>query len=444
MTPNDSLLIALSFIKEKWFDRAANEQDLIKRQRKKLDNYIRTILPLSPRFSDGLVKSYADIPYMDKTDWVDHFDSLNTANITLEEAQKAALQSEISRDFSPTIRGYSVGLSSGTSGCRAVFVISREERLRWAGIILAKILPNDLLRQLLNPLRPALQVAFFLRANNNLYESVNSSRLHIVYYDISSGFDHTVDALNAQNPDVLIAPASILATIARLQENGTIRLNPKNIFSVAETLETDDSELIKNAFHKKPMQIYQATEGFLGCSCPHGNIHLNETYLYIEKDWIDAARTRFHPVVTDFSRRTQIVVRYRMNDILVLPKDRSPCSCGNPETVIERIEGRADEILTLKSADGSEQPIYPETLRRSMMLVEDIDDYRIEQQDIGTLTVRLHSKNQEKVQIHVQNNLNILWNNIGVLPPAVTFLPWVKSVHGAKRRRIINKMKESA
>ncbi len=56
------------------------------------------------------------------------------------EASAAAEKAETSRDFTPTVRGVTVGLSTGTSGARGVFMVSPAERQRWAGTMLAKLL----------------------------------------------------------------------------------------------------------------------------------------------------------------------------------------------------------------------------------------------------------------------------------------------------------------
>jgi len=51
-----------------------------------------------------------------------------TAGIRLEGAWKLALTAERMRDFSTTLHGLTVGLSSGTSGSRSVFLASAAER----------------------------------------------------------------------------------------------------------------------------------------------------------------------------------------------------------------------------------------------------------------------------------------------------------------------------
>ncbi|AFD24661.1 Coenzyme F390 synthetase FtsA [Deinococcus gobiensis I-0] len=75
-----------------------------------------------------------------------HFDTLNTAGLHLEEVRRAALRAEESRDFSPEVvtpaGRFTVGLSTGTSGTRGVFVVGRAERLAWAGVMLRRLLPR--------------------------------------------------------------------------------------------------------------------------------------------------------------------------------------------------------------------------------------------------------------------------------------------------------------
>jgi hypothetical protein len=41
---------------------------------------------------------------------------------------------------------------------------------------------------------------------------------------------------------------------------------------------------------------------------------------YIEKDWIDEKSGRFSPIITDFNRKTQPIIRYKLDDILKYPE----------------------------------------------------------------------------------------------------------------------------
>ena len=59
-----------------------------------------------------------------------------------------------------------VGLSSGTSGSRGIFLASNIERARWVACVLDRVIGFSLKKR---------KVAFFLRANSNLYSAVQSS-----------------------------------------------------------------------------------------------------------------------------------------------------------------------------------------------------------------------------------------------------------------------------
>lgn len=67
-------------------------------------------------------------PIIDKEVMMEHFDTLNTVHISKKEAFHVAFEAEKTRNFSPTIRNITVGLSSGTSGNRGVFSFPRKNK----------------------------------------------------------------------------------------------------------------------------------------------------------------------------------------------------------------------------------------------------------------------------------------------------------------------------
>ena len=89
---------------------------------KKLIQYCSTSL-FYKNFSQKK-NSFTAFPIINKAIFMANFDTINTVNIKLEEALAVAIKSEENRDFSPTIKGITVGLSSGTSGNRGIFLAS--------------------------------------------------------------------------------------------------------------------------------------------------------------------------------------------------------------------------------------------------------------------------------------------------------------------------------
>jgi putative adenylate-forming enzyme len=413
----------------RWQDRAA----LLAWQSRQIDRFLRDRLPRTPFYAQMRRERLDDLPIVDKRTLLDQFDALNTRGIRQAEALAIALAGERSRDFRPEIDDITVGLSSGTSGQRGLFLVSRRERLIWAGSILARTLSPASLAQIASPWRPRLAVAFFLRAHSNLYATLRSHRLAFTFHDLLEPLDLHIATLTHHPPDVLVAPATVLRRLADLHREGVLAMRPRQVISVAETLESDDADLIARSFGCGVQQIYQATEGFLGYSCEAGRVHLNEECVHIEPEWLDAEHTRFHPIVTDFTRETQVIARYRLDDVLRLAA--GPCPCGRVSVALAAIDGRRDAILRLP---GARRAIFPDVVRRAMMLAGDqIRDYRIVSSGEG-LIVRLAASTttDDRAVPAVRAELMTMFAQQGVEPPPITFLPWQEDPPGDKCCRI--------
>jgi phenylacetate-CoA ligase len=304
------------------------------------------------------------LPAIDKQSMMQAFDAFNTAGVRLDEAMPLALHAEGDRSFAATINGLTVGLSSGTSGQRGLFVVDRAEQLRWAGTMLARALPS--LR------RRGLRLAFFLRSNSNLYQRLGAW-IDFRYFDLTTPLADTVAALNALRPDLLAAPPSMLERLREARDRGALRIAPERLVSVAEVLEPQDEERLRASFGVPVHQVYQCTEGLLAVSCAEGSLHLQEDIVAVQFEPVsEHGNGRVTPIVTDLWRRTQPIVRYRLGDVLTLAPH--PCACGSSFRVIERIEGRLDDIFRVPPSG----PIFPDDFRRRILGAHPaIEDYQV-------------------------------------------------------------------
>ena len=217
---------------------------------------------------------------------------------------------------------------------------------------------------------------------------------------------------------------------------GRLTILPSHILSVAEVLESADADAVQAAFGVAPQQIYQASEGFLGYTCEQGTLHLNESHLHIEPDWLDAARTRFQPIITDFSRRTQMIVRYRLNDILRVAE--TPCACGRVERAIAAVEGRADDVLWLPDLAGRQLlALYPDVLRRTLLLHGDtLQEYEIHQQGLHWQINLRAADDHASLCLALSASVHALCAQQGLQPPALSFGHWQTPSTPTKRRRL--------
>ncbi len=378
------------------------------------------------------LEHWRSLPTVDKAAMMANFGAFNTCGITSAAAMSVALAAEQSRDFTPTIDGLTVGLSSGTSGHRGLFLVSPAEQAMWAGVILARAL---------HTLRAGrTRVAFFLRSHSNLYQQVNGALLQLRYFDLMAPLAGSIAALNRYQPHIVVGPPSLLGFLADAHESGTMHIHPQRLISVAEVLEPQDEARLAAVFQAPVHQVYQCTEGLIAVSCARGSLHIQEDIVALQCEPLDGERVT--PIVTDLWRRTQPIIRYRLNDVLQLG---GPCSCGSSFRTIARIEGRRDDVCYFLARDNAvhdrRRPFFPDTIRRMILLAgEGIADYQAVQEHDGQLLVHLvltPSADRQQVVEAVRASVCATVDHYGCRPPEVdvdTCLPPLPP--GRKRRRV--------
>jgi putative adenylate-forming enzyme len=419
---NDPAEILAHFAAARWRrirDRAALER----LQERGMERFRRELLSRLPVYRDLARLPLERFPIADKAFVREHFADLNTLGLSYDDARALAERGE-ERD------GISIGMSSGTSGNRALFLVDARERRTWAGVMLARALPpGGLLRR--------HRAAVLLASNSRLYLTTRESgRLTFRFFDLRSGFETHLAALEAFAPTVLIAPAHVLGLLARRQLAGTLRLQPERAFSAAEVLDPAEARVISEAWHGPTHQIYQCTEGFFGITCRLGTIHLNEDYVLFEKDWMDAGRRAFNPIVTDFSRRTQAIVRYRMNDILIASEQ--PCACGSPLQAIDRIEGRRDDMLMFAGRDARTVIMFPDDVRATVLdAAPAATDFSLVQTSPRSIELALAGAVPPEQHVAARDALGAAVTRLGGPVPSIVRIEYRPPAdHAAKLRRV--------
>lgn len=409
---SEELNVVKTFISMRYFKKFKTREKLEKYQEKMLLKQMKYIKTNSEYFKDikaDSIEGFKELPLMDKKIMMDNFNKLNCVGINRDRALGLAINGEKTRNFDEKLNNISVGLSSGTSDTRGLFIISDEERALWAGGVLARFLPKG------NIL--GHKIAFFLRADNNLYETIDSKAIKFRYFDIMKDMNENMDILNKYQPTIIVAPPSVLLLLAQAQEKKKINVNPIKIISVAEVLTNKDEKYLKNVFELEILhQAYQCTEGFLGYVCECGSFHLNEDIIYVEKEYIE--KERFVPIITDFLRKSQPIIRYRLNDILV--QDKKKCSCGSPFMVLKKIEGREDDIFVFKGIQKKEVTVFPDFISRCVIYVPDIKNYKVVQEDENSITIYLDNMN-ESVKRQVSNEFKTLSEKMKFICPKISF-----------------------
>ena len=421
----ERLAVVWYFIRARYLRRFRTRKALRSYQKQRVLRQLAYLKQHSPYFKALSVHSFEDfrkLPLMNKEFMMEHFNALNCVGIDRDEALSLAIDGEKQREFSGKLGGISVGLSSGTSGARGLFLVSDRERALWAGTVLAKFLPKGKLF--------GHRIAFFLRADNNLYETIDSKLIRFRYFDLLRDMGENLSELADYRPTLLVAPPSVLLGIARAMERGELKINPEKVISVAEVLRAEDAAYLKAQFGLPVIhQAYQCTEGFLGYVCECGNFHLNEELVLIEREYLDAHR--FVPIVTDFTRQSQPIIRYRLNDILV--EKRGHCPCGNPATLIRYIEGREDDIFYFAGIRRNEVAVFPDFISRCVIYAEGVKNYKVVQDGKAHVTVFLE-RESSATSAQIRREFARLAEKMKFHCPEITFAPYVSDFQRKMKR----------
>ncbi len=436
-----NLLICYYFFKYRYFSNFKNKNSLIHWQKRKFKKHLRWIVKNSPYYRDLLNGnsdvSLTDIPVINKSELMKNFDRINTVGLKKKNVFSKIKKAEQTRNFKElTVDDIAFGASSGTSGRPVIFLASSSERARYIGTIMGKAKQNHLFWK--------NRLALVLRSNNPIYDTKSKKRHQFKYFDPTTSLDKIVEDLNSYNPTVLFAPPSMLLQLAKEAKQGELKINPREITSVAEVLTLEDKKNIEDSFNIKLHEYYQTAEGHIGMTHLDHEIYLNEDLIIIEKDYIDKKSERFVPIITDLYRKSLPLIRYRLDDILVEDVD----NLDNVFTRLKQIDGRCDDVIYLKSKESdSLVPLYPDFFRRNIIFCNDnINDYLLEETTSGVFELTLEAENIQsfkEIKTDVLASLEKLSQKFEVILPEVRLnFEKIPINFDKKKRRIISKRRQ--
>ena len=70
------------------------------------------------------------------------------------------------------------------------------------------------------------RIAFFLRADNELYQTINTALIRLEYFDIFKNTDEHIERLNNYQPTIVVAPASMLIELSKRLKAGGVSHSP--------------------------------------------------------------------------------------------------------------------------------------------------------------------------------------------------------------------------
>ena len=149
----------------------------------------------------------------------------------------------------------------------------------------------------------------------------------------------------------------------------------------------------------------------------------------------DPASTLRVPIVTDFTRRAQAMIRYRMNDLL--EPDDGPCACGSALRPVRQIVGRRDDILLIADGRGGLRMVTPDILRNAVVDSNTaIRDFRIVQTAMDAIDVTLEAHLPAEIDTIVKSRLTQQLAAMA-LAPRITIRRGIEVPFDRKLRRVM-------
>jgi phenylacetate-CoA ligase len=277
--------------------------------------------------------------------------------------------------------------TSGTTGTPLSLFQSRETVRTWYGISEARIRHwNGLSRrdrwaifggQLVVPIASTHPPFWVWNAGlRQLY----LSSYHLAPANVAA----YVDALRRHRVQYVFGYASSLDSVARLSAEAGLALPPMHVaIANAEPIYAWQRETIARAFQCPVRETYGMAEMVTAASeCAEGTLHLwpDVGVTEILRDDSDAAAAPGESgrlVCTGLVNREMPLIRYAVGDRARLAPPTRACACGRRLPIIERIEGRSDDVVVTPDGRrvGRFDPVFKADLPiREAQIVQEAPD----------------------------------------------------------------------
>ena len=380
----------LDYLKLTIHQRYFSEKAIKAYQWRELNRLVQYATQYSPYYAQRLPhdgfsswEAYHHGPTLDKTTLMTQFDAINTEGLLREDIERYAVEKERNKDYLGYYRNrFVVGLSSGTSGNKGLFLTDKALTRRLPMVFLARsgLRVRDL------PFR----ILFCLRVFSQGFADINAPGLSLHYVSTMTPIEVVEREIIDRRINVLMAPPSFVRLLLAQASSVTKALN--TIVCYAEVLTPEDKARFEQHFQCRVIEIYQASEGQIASACTHGTLHINEDLVIAEL--VDAqgqpvtqAGIPGQLIITNLVNRVQPLIRYRMNDWVVL---KDGCLCGSHFRAIDHVIGRQDDVVWFYDASAALKPVFPDLMSRWIITFDSrIREFKVIQAKIGSLSITL-------------------------------------------------------
>jgi putative adenylate-forming enzyme len=338
-------------------DRWPRER-LLTFQRARLAGLVQHAVANSPYYREAIGETangsfgLQDLPVLTKATLMAEFDRIVTdPRLKLAEAERH-LASEHAGE--PLFGEYRIVGSGGTTGRRGIVAYDQSA---W-DIAVAAVLRAMATFGIPEGSRVlGIGAPTPLHLTNRLFAELRAGRAEAPRLAVTTPIPEMVDALNVDQPQVVITYPSLVRRLAEEQSAGRLRIAPQKFCSVAETLTEDVRDLARKVWGAAVLNGYGTTEAnIIAQECPYRTgLHVFEDLLVFEV--VDEDNRPVPPgvagrkvLVTNLFNRTMPMIRYELSDIVTVAE--GICPCRRPHLRLASIQGRREDVLDLPARGG--------------------------------------------------------------------------------------------
>jgi phenylacetate-CoA ligase len=160
--------------------------------------------------------------------------------------------------------------------------------------------------------------------------------------------------LNEFQPKVIYSYPTPLALFCEYLETcGKPYHRPASVICTAEPLQDQQRSVIERSLGCSAFEHYGTRDfGMVAAECEaHQGMHFNPGAVYVEYIPMSETSTEkmYEILVTDLLNFGMPMIRYRINDCVLLPTE--PCRCGRGYPLIRRLIGRTGDVFRLRNGD---------------------------------------------------------------------------------------------
>lgn len=334
--------------------------------------------------------------------------------LTRAQAQ-AASRALLAEPVPPGHGGVHVGKTSGSTGTPMEFYKSDAAMLFWHAITLRDSIWHQ--RDLRGKLA-AIRVGAEAGVHPDWGPAYDAYvPAPAVGFDAREETDVQIDWLLQERPQYLLTHASNLFALARRFIDRALRLESLlEVRTFSERLPEGLRETVRRAWNVPLTDMYSANEvGYVALQCPRGDgYHVQSEDVLVEivdaKDRPCAMGETGRVLVTSLHNFAMPLLRYDLGDYACFAH---ACACGRTLPVLERILGRARNMMRLPGG-GTAWPGFPlntltrlTAIRRLRMVQHSLSEIEVELELARELSAEEANDLCEAIRIRLQHPFNV-------------------------------------